>query len=141
VSRRTFEHLIPIELDFQCENASIVVIDDEALMTRFVKHCLEKAGFKNVICFNDPSFGLEQIRRIRPDLILLDLVMPKISGLDMLEFIKNDEELDETTVLVLSAADKKSKYRALNLGAIDFINKPVDEEDLELRVRKALRVI
>jgi DNA-binding response OmpR family regulator len=141
VSRRTFEHLIPFELDFQCENASIMVIDDELIMTRFVQLSLARAGFKNITCFNDPTVGLTQIRRQQPDLILLDLVMPELNGLDMLEIIKDDDELNDTTVLVLSAADKKSKYRALNLGAVDFINKPVDEEDLELRVRKALRVI
>ena len=141
MSRRSFEHLIPVELDFQCENASIMVIDDEPMMTKFVTHCLKSTGFENIHCVNDPNVAIEQIRQFQPDLILLDIVMPGTTGLDLLREIRDDQSLHETTILMLSAADKKSKYQALNLGAVDFINKPVDAEDLEVRVRKALRVI
>jgi DNA-binding response OmpR family regulator len=90
---------------------------------------------------NDPNVAIEQIRQFQPDLILLDIVMPGTTGLDLLKEIRDDQSLQETTILMLSAADKKSKYQALNLGAVDFINKPVDQEDLEVRVRKALRII
>ena len=141
MTRRSFEHLIPIELDFQCENASIMVIDDEPIMTAFVNRCLRMAGFETICCVNDPTQAISEIRNVRPDLILLDIVMPGLNGLELLKSIRSDNGLAETTVLMLSAADKKSKYQALNLGAVDFINKPVDGEDLEIRVRKALRII
>ena len=64
-----------------------------------------------------------------------------MSGLELLANIRDDERFRDLTVLMLSGADKKSKYQALNLGAVDFVNKPVDAEELEVRVRKALRVI
>lgn len=67
--------------------------------------------------------------------------MPEISGLDLLAKLREDERFRDVSVLMLSGANKKSKYQALNLGAVDFVNKPVDAEDLEVRVRKALRVI
>ncbi len=139
--RRSFEHLIPVDLDFQCENARIMVIDDEPVMTLFVSKTLNKAGFENILAINNPHVALDEISRFQPDLILLDIVMPELSGLELLDSIRSDERFRDVTVLMLSAADKKSKYQALNLGAVDFINKPVDADDLEIRVRKALRVI
>ena len=139
--RRTFEHLIPVDLDFQCEDARILVIDDEPMMTLFVKRILKKAGFENISGISDPNIALEKIAEVEPDLILLDIVMSGMSGLELLAIIRDDERFRDVTVLMLSGADKKSKYRALNLGAVDFVNKPVDAEDLEIRVRKALRVI
>jgi DNA-binding response OmpR family regulator len=141
MSPRAFEHLIPVDLDFQCENARIMVIDDEPVMTLFVSKTLNKAGFENILAINNPHAALDEISRFQPDLILLDIVMPELSGLELLDSIRSDERFRDVTVLMLSAADKKSKYRALNLGAVDFINKPVDADDLEIRVRKALRVI
>ena len=139
--RRTFEHLIPVDLDFQCEDARILVIDDEPMMTLFVKKILKKAGFENISGISDPSMALEKIAQFEPDLILLDIVMPGMSGLELLATIRADQRFRDVTVLMLSGANKQSKYRALNLGAVDFVNKPVDAEDLEIRVRKALRVI
>ena len=141
MGRRSFEHLIPLDLDFQCENARIMVIDDEPVLTLFVAKSLNSAGFKNVWGVNDPGIAIPEIRRIQPDLILLDIVMDGLSGLELLASIRGDQRLQDVTVMMLSAADKKSKYQALNMGAVDFINKPVDADDLEIRVRKALRVI
>ena len=141
MSRRSFEHLIPVELDFQCENASIMVIDDEPMLTQFVKLVLKKDGFENLCCVNDPHQALDQIKKFQPDLILLDITMPGMSGLDLLEAIRNEPKFRDISVLMLSAAKKQAKYRALNLGAVDFINKPVKPDELKAGVRKALRVI
>ena len=117
------------------------MIDDEPLMTRFVAQSLKRAGFENVVCLNNPQDALAEISRLKPDLVLLDIVMPGISGLDLRAAIKNDSQFADISILMLSAANKKSKYESLNLGAVDFINKPVDAGDLVKRVRKALRVI
>lgn len=141
MSRRSFEHLLPVELDFQCENARIMVIDDEPMMTLFVSICLEQEGFEHVCCLNDPKLAVTQIEKFQPDLILLDITMPNINGLELLEQIQQDPKFQDISVLMLSAADKKSKYQALNLGAVDFINKPVDPENLKNSIRKALRII
>ncbi len=141
MSRRSFEHLLPVELDFQYENARIMVIDDEPILTRFVSVCLRKQGFDHVCSINDPRKALEKIEEFQPDLILLDIAMPGINGLELLEQIRNTPKFREISVLMLSAATKKYKYQALNLGAVDFVNKPVDQERLVDSIRNALRII
>ena len=110
-------------------------------MTRFVTSVLEGDGFTHVFGLNDPAIALTEIYRFQPDLILLDISMPEVNGLEILEAIQADEHLREVSVLMLSASTKQWKYRALNMGAIDFINKPVKADELLARVRKTLRVI
>lgn len=141
MSKRTLEHLIPTDLDFQCENARVLVFDDDQLITRFVALCLKNAGFANVRCLNSTLDAIQQIDEYRPDLILLDIEMPHLDGLELLELIRADEKFEEILVVMLSGADKASKYRSLNLGAVDFIDKPVRADELEVRIRKALRVV
>ena len=141
MNRRVLEHLLPNCPDFQCENARLMVIDDDPIITRFVALCLRNAGFENVVCLNHSTAALEQIARLKPDLILLDIEMPHLSGLELLELLRRDEQYRDISIVMLSGSDKASKYRSLNLGAVDFINKPVDAEQLERHVRKALRVI
>lgn len=141
MNKRVLEHLIPIELDFQCENARLMVIDDDPLITRFVNVFLKNAGFDQIVCLNQTVGAMEQIHQLRPDLILLDIEMPVISGLQLLEEIRDTFEFDDITVVMLSGADKASKYKSLNLGAVDFIDKPVHADELEIRIRKALRVV
>lgn len=141
MSKRGLEHLIPFELGFQCESASILVIDDEPLITRFVELTLTRAGFRKVETTNDPCQVLEILAQRHHDLIVLDIEMPKKNGLELLQEIRANPDFQEISIIILSGSDKASKYRSLNLGAIDFIDKPVDADELEIRIRKALRVI
>ena len=79
------------------------------------------------------------VREHRPDVVLLDIIMPGRSGLDILDQILEDDEHRHTPVIVLTAAtDGDTKYRALELGATDFLAKPVDSSELTLRVRNTL---
>jgi CheY-like chemotaxis protein len=141
MSRRSFEHLLPVELDFQFENARIMVIDDEPILTHFVSVCLAKRGFEHVCSVNDPLQALAQIEDFQPDLILLDIAMPCLNGLELLEQIRSSPKFKDISVVMLSASTKKYKYQALNLGAVDFIDKPVDQERLVNSIRNALRII
>jgi putative two-component system response regulator len=141
MSKRGLEHLIPIELDFQCECANIWVVDDEPLITRFVKCTLSRSGFKNVECFQDGNEVLELLDHRHPDLIVLDIEMPSKNGLELLQEIRSNPDHSEISIIILSGTDKATKYRSLKLGAVDFIDKPVDGDELEIRIRKALRVI
>jgi putative two-component system response regulator len=77
--------------------------------------------------------------RESPDLVLLDVMMPEVDGLQILEQMRNDDRLRYVPVLILTAvSDPKTKTRALQLGATDFLAKPVDPGDLQPRVRNAL---
>ena len=120
-------------------DAKVMMVDDEPLMTDLIQTHLEDAGYSNFVVSNDPRSALESLRRSEPGVLLLDLMMPHVSGFELLERIRADRELRYTPVIVLTAATGgDSKLRALQLGATDFLSKPVDASELVLRVRNTL---
>lgn len=120
-------------------NARILMIDDEPLMIEVVKAFLEEAGYGEVIGCDDPSKAFSVIAAERPDALLLDLMMPGVSGFDVLEKVRATESLRYLPVIVLTAAsDAATKLRVLGLGATDFLSKPVDSSELILRLRNTL---
>lgn len=121
------------------EIAKLVVIDDEAVQLRLLEKQL-RSPERCVVSCERPEQAWDVLVRERPDLILLDLAMPGVSGLDLLERIRGDEQLAEAPVLVLSGSRRSMKLRALELGAHDIVAKPVDPFELETRVRNALTI-
>lgn len=120
-------------------DAKVMMVDDEPLMTDLIQAYLEDEGYSNFVVTNDPRQALDLLRREDPGVLLLDLMMPQVSGFDLLEAIRRDRALRYTPVIVLSAAtDASSRLRALQLGATDFLAKPVDPSELVLRVRNTL---
>jgi putative two-component system response regulator len=121
--------------------ARILVIDDEPLILRVVSRFLQSNGFEFVDAVNDSRKALARIEEFRPDLILLDVIMPHMSGLDVLRSITARRHENHLPVIILSAStDVDTKREALALGATEFLSKPVDPNDLILRVRNALLV-
>lgn len=120
-------------------DAKVMLVDDEPLMTELVQAYLEDQGYANFVVTNDPGKAMELLRREEPSVLLLDLLMPRISGFDLLEMIRGDRKLRYTPVIVLTAATgADAKLRALQLGVTDFLSKPVDESELALRLRNTL---
>jgi diguanylate cyclase len=120
-------------------NARILMIDDEPLMIEVVKAFLEEAGYGEVIGCDEPAKAFSVIAAERPDALLLDLMMPGISGFDVLEKVRATESLRYLPVIVLTAAsDAATKLKVLGLGATDFLSKPVDSSELILRLRNTL---
>jgi putative two-component system response regulator len=125
----------------ELKRATIMVIDDEEVNILAVIHHLKKEGYENFISTCNPREAISAIRGQRPDAILLDIMMPGVSGLDILRVISRDDELRHIPVIVLTATtDPTTKREALDLGANDFLTKPVDPNDLIPRVRNALVV-
>ena len=119
--------------------AHILVVDDEPINIKVVQKYLAISGYTRVTTLTDPTVAMKTIMAQRPDIILLDVMMPVISGLEILEKVRCDRWLAHTPVLILTAAnDREIKRRALELGATDFLTKPVDANDLIPRVRNAL---
>ncbi len=127
MSKRGLEHLIPIDLDFQCESASILIVDDEPLITRFVEITLGRAGFKKVESLNDSSRVMELLEDHHHDLIVMDIEMPGKNGIELLQEIRANPKFSEISVIILSGTDKATKYRSPKLGAVDFIDKTVED--------------
>ncbi len=121
--------------------ARILIVDDEPLIIRVVSRFLQSHGFQNIDSITDPRQALTKIAEFKPDLILLDIMMPFIGGLDVLRAITAREKGRHLPIIILSASsDIDTKREALALGATEFLGKPVDPNDLILRVRNALLV-
>jgi putative two-component system response regulator len=122
-------------------DAKILIIDDEELVIRVVRRFLVSDGYQNFTTVTDPRHALSEIERVQPDVVLLDIMMPNITGLDLLKVRQKVPQLQPIPYIILSATnDNQIKRQALELGATDFLAKPVDPSDLILRVQNALTV-
>jgi DNA-binding response OmpR family regulator len=123
------------------EDKRLVCIEDEPEMIDLVRLILSRKGF-NVIGANGGVEGLEVVRRERPDLILLDLMMPDMDGWEVYQQIKADEDLREIPVVVVTAkAQSIDKVLGLHIAKVDdYITKPFGPTDLLESVEKILSV-
>lgn len=121
--------------------ARVMIVDDEPINVTVVRKFLQRSGYTNFDEITDSTQALPHIYANPPDVLLLDLMMPQVSGLEILEAVRSDPALDRMPVLILTAScDAETKVEALNLGATDFLSKPVDPTELTPRVRNALLV-
>lgn len=116
----------------------VLVVDDDATIRRLLQITLETEGFA-VVTANDGNEGLERARSDRPDLVLLDIMMPGMDGLQVCHTLKNDPESKDTPIVLLSAkAQSHDVELGLRVGADDYITKPPDLLDLVTRIRRLL---
>lgn len=121
------------------ERATILVVDDEAVNLRLIELLLKEDGYQDIILCPQPERVLALVEQHQPDTVLLDVMMPQISGLDLLAALRGNTATRHVPVIMLTAmTDRKTKSQALELGATDFLTKPVDSSDLLTRVRNAL---
>ena len=119
----------------------IAIIDDQKLNIKVVRHCLERAGYRRFFTTTDATEALSLIRQAEPDVVILDISMPQVSGLDILTELRNCEEFVDLPVLILTAAgERQAKLAALERGDTDFLRKPLSPVELESRVRNVLAV-
>jgi diguanylate cyclase (GGDEF)-like protein len=118
----------------------VLIIDDSPEAIAVAKARLEKEENLTILCAEWGRPGLEMLKAERPDLVLLDVDMPDISGFDLCRMIKSDPELCMIPVIFLTGSGgTEDKVRGLDLGAVDYISKPFDAFELRARVRVALR--
>ena len=123
----------------QVLSAKIMLIDDEPINMQVLIAHLEGEGYSNFLSTDDSVNAFERIREESPDVLLLDLIMPEVTGFDILEKIRNHEQTSQLPVVVLTSSDdSETKLKVLNLGATDFLAKPVDPSELALRLRNTL---
>jgi two-component system OmpR family response regulator len=114
----------------------ILVVDDEKKIVDIVKAYLEREGYKVLVAYEGKS-ALELAKRQSPDLIVLDLMLPEISGWDICRTLRKDSDIP---IIMLTARDETTdKVVGLELGADDYITKPFDPKELVSRVKAVLR--
>jgi two-component system phosphate regulon response regulator PhoB len=117
----------------------IFVVDDEVDVTELLEYKLKQAGYA-VRTINDPLRTIGLARDLRPDLIILDMMMPDLSGVQLLRMIRGDGVLQDIPIIFLTAkGDITDKVKGLESGADDFMTKPFDARELLLRVKSLLR--
>ena len=130
--------VFPRSNDELVKNALIMIVDDEPSTTVVVRKHLQLAGFNNFMLVSDSGKALAKIQEAKPDVILLDLLMP-VNGAEILKQIRGTEAISDIPVLTLTSKDDEmTRTTLLNLGASDFINKPVSSNELVARVRNTL---
>ena len=123
------------------EAAKIVIVDDEEMNIEVVQGYLEQEGYKNFFRTTDATQAIDLIRHVEPDVVLLDVMMPEVSGLEILAAMRADEKMCHIPVIILTACTgSETKLEALRLGPSDFLGKPVDASELLLRLRNVLTV-
>jgi two-component system, cell cycle response regulator DivK len=119
----------------------ILVVDDSTTNVVLIEAILDEKGYKIETALNAKE-AYSLIEKDTPDLILLDLLMPKISGFDFLEEIRKNEKTKNTPVIVVSAlTDEENVEKIMGMGAIDFVKKPIDLQYLVERVESILQKV
>jgi len=114
----------------------ILVVDDEPRMIRFIRMNLELEGYR-VIEANNGIEALDQVRKHLPDLVVMDVMMPKMDGFEALRLLR---EISTVPVILLTVrSDEEDRIRGLELGADDYITKPFSPRELVSRVNAVLR--
>jgi phosphate regulon transcriptional regulator PhoB len=117
----------------------ILVVDDEPDLLELVRVNLSQAGFE-VETADTGRQALERLRRASPDLLILDLMLPDLSGTEVCRHVRSDPTLAELPVIMLTAkADEVDRVVGLELGADDYVTKPFSPRELTLRARAVLR--
>ena len=117
----------------------ILIVDDEAGFTRLMKLTLQKTGAYEVTEENDGSRAWETARGVRPDLILMDIVMPKVDGGDAAARIQKDPDLARIPIVFLTAiVSKKDAQPGGLIGGFPFLSKPVSLDELIACIEKHL---
>jgi two-component system alkaline phosphatase synthesis response regulator PhoP len=117
----------------------ILVVDDDREIVRLVRAYLEKSQYEVLVAY-DGEMALHMMRRERPDLVLLDLMLPERDGLDVTRVVRGDAGLAAMPIIMLTArVDDYDKVVGLELGADDYVPKPFNPREVVARVRAVLR--
>ena len=116
----------------------ILIVDDEPELVKALQIRLKRAGYRILTAY-DGGEGLKLVKK-RPDLILLDIMMPTISGIELCQLLKEDPKLKNIPIIFLTAKDtKEDRIKGLSVGADEYIAKPFYSEDLLNKIKKDKR--
>ncbi|MCO8121374.1 response regulator [Stieleria sp. TO1_6] len=121
------------------KSGRVMVVDDEPINIKLIQKYLRTAGYRDFVTTSDSREAVGLVQSAKPDILILDVLMPHVTGLNILETIRSDSRLTHIPVLIVTAStDEQTKIDALELGATDFLYKPVKPTELLPRVRNSL---
>jgi DNA-binding response OmpR family regulator len=122
-------------------NKTVLVVEDDTILSRAIYLQLKSAGF-TITTAEDGVTGLEVMQKVKPDLVILDLLLPKIDGFEVLRIMRSNSELKDIPVLVFSnLSSDEDKEKAKSLGAQSYrVKADVKMEDLTKQVKKMLNL-
>jgi len=112
----------------------ILIVDDDFPVGYLIKINLEAEGYETVLALSGEE-ALEKAKASPPDLITLDVLMPEMDGFAVMEALKKDETLNSIPVMMISVVDEIRKQKGMELGAVDYLLKPIDFDNLLDKVR------
>ena len=120
-------------------NGKIFIIEDEPSIIQLVKHNLEKNGFLVSSSLNGND-GLKELKKFQPDLLLLDWMLPDLSGIEICKNIRKDNSFKNLPVIMLTAkGEEEDKIKGLDSGVDDYLTKPFSFNELKSRIKAVLR--
>ncbi|UCG16057.1 MAG: response regulator [Phycisphaerales bacterium] len=120
---------------------TVLIVEDSPEVAELLEMFLEELPYVRTVTAPDGQQAIEQVRRSAPDLILLDVMMPKMSGFEVCRQIKHDPRTHDIPVIVVTALDMDADYeRARECGADDFIRKPINRVELIMRIESLLEL-
>lgn len=118
----------------------ILLVDDELTFLKIMKINLENTGNYEVETLPNGQDILARVRAFAPDIILLDILMPKMDGVETCTMLNEDPEASRIPIITLSALDTdKDRLMMYKLGVVDFLVKPIEKDELIAKIEKALR--
>ena len=118
----------------------ILVADDDPVLIKYLSILLEKNDYQYTTATNGRE-AIEKVKTYRPDLILLDVMMPEMDGLEVCKKLKDDPSTHQIPIIVMTGSiDRELRVKGLSAGANDFLTKPIDRPELIVRIRNLLRI-
>jgi Response regulators consisting of a CheY-like receiver domain and a winged-helix DNA-binding domain len=117
---------------------TILLIEDDKLIQKTVEIKLKKEGY-NIISCNDGKEGVEKLHEILPDLVLTDVMLPYVSGLEIIRAVKAIESKKIPVIVYSTMGQEHIVEEAFNLGADDYITKPFNPVELAIRIKRQLK--
>lgn len=117
--------------------ANILIVDDSRTSRKILREILENAGYTIMAECVDGEEGYLKYKELKPDLVTMDITMPKLDGLEALQLIKKTDE-NAKVIMITAAGQKEKMVRAIKCGAAEFISKPYEAEEVKNIVAKVL---
>lgn len=119
------------------EERNVLLAEDDELLAALIRHRLEKAGYR-VHMSRDGKEVKEYMSQTMPDILICDIMMPYFSGMELIDYVRNELKSNVPIIIISSAGNEENVLSAFELGANDFLPKPISPSELLVRVAKEL---